>query len=221
MRSELELRRAAAAHWRLRARVELEAAQHFEQLADLLRADGAESIAALCDKAAEDERRHRVRCEDLIAELSGEPLDVEDVVVSIEPPGLKGPEACLYLAVSIGCVAETLSVALLGEIEERATEPMVRAVAKEILRDEVTHSKIGWAYLARYQQTRDASWLGARLKNIFRAAEADEVTQAATCAEGTLEAYGVLSTERVGSITSEVLRSVVIPGLERFGVFPC
>src|SRR5712691_11334786 len=141
-------RREAGEAWAFRARVEREAARRFERLGAAISAfDPGSPVPALLQRAAEDERRHAVLCAELCAAY-GQPVDEGVPDEPIAPASLGPRAAVLYEMVAACCLTETESVATLATLLSEEAEPRVREVLHEIARDEVVHSRMGWAHLA-------------------------------------------------------------------------
>ena len=64
-------------------------------------------------------------------------------------------EAALRNAIFVGCLSETVSIALLTEERELTREPVIRRVVDQLAADEVLHAKLGWSYLVATWPTLD------------------------------------------------------------------
>ena len=217
-------RRAAAAAWAFRARVEQEAALRFGWLADVVAGFDPDSpVPAMMRRAADDERRHTELCARL-AESLGEldPLDRNVQLVSIAPRSLDERRAALYEIVAACCITETESMATLTTLLAGEPDPEVREVLHGISRDEVVHSRMGWAHLSRESVQAEVAFLGPLVpgmlagtidEGLFGAPPADEDP------EGLLR-LGVLPLRKKREVFLGTLEQVVFPGLEKFGVDP-
>jgi hypothetical protein len=217
-------RAAAAEAWAFRARVEQEAALRFDRLAAVVAGfDSASPVPAMMRRAADDERRHTELCSRLAANL-GEPvvLDPEAGLPSIVPRSLDERQAALYEVVAACCITETESMATLTTLMAAEPDPEVREVLHSISKDEVTHSRMGWAHLSREAAATDVAFLAPLIpgmlagtidESLFGAPPADEDP------EGLLR-LGVLPLEKKREVFLGTLEQVVFPGLEKFGVDP-
>src|SRR5262249_21683200 len=217
-------RRAAAEAWAFRARVEQEAALRFERLAAVIASFGSASpVPAMMRRAADDEGRHTRRCAPLAGRL-GEPvvLEPDAELSSIAPRSLDERQAALYEVVAACCITETESMATLTTLMAAEPDPEVRAVLHSISKDEVIHSRMGWAHLSRESAAGEVAFLGPLIpgmlagtieEGLFGAPPADED------AEGLLR-LGVLPLEKKREVFLGTLEQVVFPGLEKFGVDP-
>ena len=217
-------RRAAAEAWAFRARVEQEAALRFDRLATVVAGfDPGSPVPAMMRRAADDERRHTELCARLAHGL-GNPvaLDAGDELASIAPGSLDERQAALYEVVAACCVTETESMATLTTLMAADPDPEVREVLHSISKDEVVHSRMGWAHLSRESAAVDVSFLAPLIpgmlagtidESLFAAPPADEDP------EGLLR-LGVLPLEKKREVFLGTLEQVVFPGLEKFGVDP-
>ena len=208
----------AARVWRHREGVEREAAALFETLGVELAAFGYCELAVRAATAAKDERRHAARCRAIVEALTG------TTVWTAEPPrrlvlglaALTHRDRVLYAAVAVGCITESLSCALLLELRELTTHPIVTETVAEILRDEIEHARIGWAVLAAEAAARDVGWLATHLTAMRRAAVAEDVTP--MTGEPALAGLGVLPRTRVRELVETTWASVIEPGMSRYGI---
>ena len=217
-------RRAAGEAWAFRARVEQEAALRFDRLAATVASfDPGSPVPAMMRLAAEDERRHTELCARLAGSL-GSPvvLDPAAELPSIAPGSLDARQAALYEVVAACCITETESMATLTTLLAGEADPEVREVLHSISRDEVVHSRMGWAHLSRESSSGDVAFLGPLVpgmlagtldEGLFGEPPADEDP------EGLLR-LGVLPLAKKREVFLGTLEQVVFPGLERFGVDP-
>jgi hypothetical protein len=213
-------RRALAELWAFRARSEHEATSRFARLSERLRAVGAApAIVDLATTAVEDERRHRGACA-AMAERYGEPVMAfaELVVPEVAPPELALPERVLYETVAFCAITESINAALLARTQKVATDPETHRVVRDILSDEVNHSRVGWGHLASTTVPRAflGRWLpfmlGATLPETLFDATVDDVASDAALR------HGLLPRSVLQEIFRDTMSGVVLPGLENFGV---
>jgi bacterioferritin (cytochrome b1) len=209
--------------WANRLVAELEAAQRFSALAPKLRELAvSKAIVAMVEQAATDELRHAESCRELVRHFGGGPGPVPSIrVPEVVPPGVQGSERVLYEMVAQSCVTETLSTALLGELVERARDPVCKRVMHSILCDEVNHSRLGWAYLAAEHSRGVRDCVGRYLPSLLDATLGDGFLAAVptTDARATeLAGLGSLELAERQRIVKETLVHVIFPGLDRFGI---
>lgn len=226
-------RAAVAALWRYRERIEREAAALFAGLAADLAAAGLPGLAARARIAADDEARHAVRCRAIVDACRPDlpPLPPRAVVVAPrgagDAPRAGAARRALYTSVAMGCVTETLSCALLLAMRDAARFGPSRAAIVEIVKDEIEHSRLGWAHLTAAAATGDVTWLAPHVAAMRADALRHDVaelptTEAAGPADAgdaaDLSAFGILPRARVTIVVEATWRDVIVPGLARHGV---
>jgi len=218
-------RELAARVWSFRLGSELEAAQRFRALAPLLRAAGASAvIVSMAEEAAADEVRHADLCRQLVRHFGGAPPSEPEIALRwTAPAGVEGRGRILYEIVAVSCVTETLSTALLGELVARATDPVCRQAMHSILRDEVSHSRLGWAFLAEEQARVVRDCVGPHLPRMLEATLGDELFRATGAPDPDprlQQLAGLGSLERADRlrVVRETFDRVIFPGLELFGI---
>ena len=66
------------------------------------------------------------------------------------------------------CIGETISVAMLAGVRERATDAVAHAVLTQLLRDESFHSRFGWLWLPHFEVTdAERRWLDALVPRVL------------------------------------------------------
>lgn len=212
-------RRIVADAWALRARVEREATRRFTRLARAIRElDPGSPVPAMMERAAGEEIRHAALCAQL-CETYGRPPADDGADETIAPAQLAPREAVLYEVVAACCITETESVATLTTLLAASACPPVRDVLHEIARDEVRHSRMGWAHLAR-EEPRGVAFLTAWIPVMLAGTVAPGLFDpaAAELEAEELLVHGVLPHTRKRALFVAALTEVVFPGLERFGV---
>lgn len=219
-----ESARALARHvWRHRLASELEAAQRFRALVPALRGLGiSETIVGLANEAAADELEHAKLCRQLVQYFGGTlRSEPQTALRRLAPPGIEGRDRVLYEIVAMSCVTETLSTALLGQLVARARDSVCKRAMHTILKDEVNHSRLGWAFLATTGPRGEPDCVGPYLPDMLEATLGDDFFDAAPGPDPRLaELAGLGSLERPErqQVIRETLLHVVFPGLERFGI---
>ncbi len=206
-------REQAGRTWAFRAAVEVEVQGVFHALAANSRG-APQALRALTERAAQDEGRHRVECAELAESLG---VLVPELPVAraglLGPPTLSTDRRALFTAVALGCITESISAALLGEMLEHA-QGLARNVVHGVLRDEVDHARIGWGWLAWQAQNSDVSWLGAHVPAMIAAALPREQVDSGV----DLREFGILSGDRARTIPQEVIQDVLRPGFAQFNI---
>jgi hypothetical protein len=218
---DLRVKRAVGAMWRYRERVEYEAAALFAALGDELDAARLPSLAARARTAADDERRHALRCRAIVDACDPALAPLPPRAISVAPPVPEPDPArrALYASVAMGCVTETLSCALLVAMRDDAEFGPTRAAVDEIVKDEIDHSRLGWAHLATaVARGDDVTWLAPHIAAMRAAALTHETEEVPS--SGDLSSYGILPRARVTIIVEATWRDVIVPGFTHHGIRP-
>jgi len=214
-------RRIAAEAWTFRWRVELEAEIRFARMARRLAATGALPVVVdLAVRASKDERRHAAHCADL-ARAFGASLPAEDIdAPEISPRGLDDRQSVLYETVAACCITETESTSVLTTLLHSVRPGKMRRILRELLRDEVNHSRLGWAHLAHERSQGDVRFLDRMIPAMLEGSVTPGLFDAAPpeLESPELLACGVLPHSTKRSVFTLTLLEVVFPGLERLGV---
>ncbi len=214
--------------WAYRKRVEHEAADQFERLAAGLSELGADTkLIRLAKLSAEDEKRHAILCRKIIDQTDAQVIGkAPQLGMSLGPEHWELRQRILYACVSLSCVTETLSTALLIEMKKQAGPLTVRETVHSILEDEITHSRIGWAQLATEANYCDVSWLSPFIPGMIRdAIMAEPLPRVVQGAESLndnewLSEWGILPEAKATAIMLSAINGVVLPGLKAFGINP-
>jgi hypothetical protein len=215
---DASVRKAACGVWTYRLESELDAADRFRALAAALRAlEASPSLVEMAHEAAADELRHASLCRELIVHFGGAfPAEKPRVPAGrIAPAGLEGRERVLYEIVALSCITETLSTALLGELVARAGDPVCKQAMHSVLRDEVNHSRLGWAFLAEERARGARDCIGRHVPEMLAAALGPNFFTLADAPDAQQKELARPERQRV---VRETLESVVFPGLDRFGI---
>ncbi len=215
------LQQVVIATWGLRYRIETEASLRFGHLSRRLHAFGAPgALVELAERASRDETRHASHCQRLFRAAGGTQLTAVERVVEYAPASWAEAERLTYEVAAQSCLAETESMASLVTLLEAAGTPELKCVLRELARDEVHHSRLGWAYLAWARSRVDFGFLGARLPGMIAGSAGPEIFNAPAGAADhpDLLRLGVVPMSLRRRVYVETLQSVVFPGLELLGV---
>lgn len=217
-----EIQRFAIATWRGRMKNEHGSARVFERLArdlDRARLSGSD----VCRGFADEERRHGALCGAVVEALGDEARFEEDAIDYPEHDDVDALEGALRSALSIGCLSETVAVALIhAERLEMPAGPL-RDLLGQILADEVGHSRFGWKLVARVAPTLGAD-ARARLDDyLVVALDHLEEHELANLAEGKGygpegAALGLCSGEDSRALFYATVREVIVPRLREHGL---
>jgi hypothetical protein len=215
------LQEVVAGAWAVRYRIETEASLRFGSLARRLAAfEAPETLVELAERASKDETRHAAHCERLFRGLGGKTLTAVEGVVEYAPQGLPEPERLTYELVSQCCVAETESMATLVTLLEAAETAELKAVLHELARDEVHHSRLGWAYLAWARPRVHFGFLGPLLPGMIGGNAGPDLfaPPQGEVDRPELLRQGVVPHSMRRQVYIETLETVVFPGFEALGV---
>ena len=216
---------AAAQTWAERAQSELGAPRRFRELADGLQAGGAqETLIALAARAVRDEEEHAFLCAKMARELGHETgfAKPEGIHASASPSWADRPakrERVLLDVVSMCCITESFNTSLLHTLYSRTEAGPVRALLHRILRDEVRHAQIGWAFLGAERQRGEGDVVADYLEEMLDISIRDAVFLPVAVADDAESlSLGVLprSQRRVHLCTT--LDEVIVPGFAHFGI---
>lgn len=217
---ESEAHAIAARTWSFRARAEAEATLRFERLSErLVRLDATREVVQLARGAAVDERRHLGQCLELAAHFgaTGKPPTIERLD-EVGVPGLSAREQVLYELVASCCITETLSAAALLEMRDHASSERVADTVHAILRDEIRHSRLGWAHLAAEQRRGVGEMLATFLPSMLASAVGGVFEEVGSDPSVSAAGLGVLPHAARRRVAVSTLEAVVLPGLAHLGV---
>lgn len=218
--------KAIAKTWAERAQAELAARTRFKLLTEQLMDFAANgSIIRLARKAQGDEERHAIMCAQ-VARQYGHPTGLED----LPTPSLQlsrswelklSAKECLLCEVTLMCcIIETANAGLLNTIYGHSKVTPTRNIIRQILKDEIKHGQIGWAYLAAESKEFDYRFLQNYLVEMFEIAVKDELFLPIADDLGDEDSfnYGVMPVGLRLKQFQTTAYQVIFPGLEKFGV---
>ncbi|MBO6938439.1 MAG: ferritin-like domain-containing protein [Deltaproteobacteria bacterium] len=180
-------------------------------------------------RMAMDELRHASLCAGVVTLLGGEAEVETDLTTQPLPEHADGDpvEACLRNVMFVGCLSETVSIALLTEERELTREPVIERVVAQLAADEVLHAKLGWSYLAATwpELSDDAKERTERYLPIAFGYLREKMHGAMPLGakvEGELkeelEALGVMASEEGRELFAATVEAVIVPRLEDHGL---
>ena len=215
-----------ATTWAQRAQAELGAERRFHQLTEQLADLGAHNaVLSLARKAQEDESKHAVMCAQ-VAKSYGHRTGFEN----FSSPAMKrekswnsrelAEERLLCEITLMCCITETINASLLNSIYGKSKESSTKKVIHEILKDEVKHSQIGWAYLTYETKKRDCGFIAEYLDEMLDISVKDELFLPAVSSTNCEKSfnYGVMPVALRLEQFIETMKQIVLPGFERFGI---
>jgi len=180
-------------------------------------------------RMAMDELRHASLCAGVVSLLGGEPEAATELRTEPLPEHEDGEavEACLRNVMFVGCLSETVSIALLTEERELTREPVIERVVAQLAADEVLHAKLGWSYLAATwpELSDEARERTARYLPIafgYLRTKMHGAMPLGVKVEGALkdelEALGVMSSKDGRELFAATVEAVIVPRLEDHGL---
>jgi hypothetical protein len=146
-----EQRAVLAGMWQRRAVSELAAGVAFAVVErELVELRAEPAVLELARKAVADEPRHSALCRHLAEAYGGAPVaPPESPPVEVPRHDGADPDLRRHLhVVAMCCINETIACAFVEACLAEAQGPLVRAIHREHLADEIDHARIGWAHLA-------------------------------------------------------------------------
>jgi hypothetical protein len=221
-----DLAPAAIATWRGRMVNEHGSARVFEALADQMeRAGFARERVETVRNFANEERHHGVLCGAVVEALGGEAearaLTSADLP---EHEDATSPlEAILRNAASIGCLSETVAVALIGAERLEMPEGPLRSLLTRIWSDEVGHARFAWRLLGEevpHLSDEAKRSLTEYLAVAFAHLEEHELAHlpVTSTARPGGEALGLCSGSEARALFYDTVIRVIVPGLEALGL---
>ncbi len=213
------VRARLASIWMSQAATEARVARSFQMVHEsLTRLDVDPALAALAARAVDDEHRHAALCEDLAGRYAGGPCGPHAALPHTPPahPGASPRLRDALFVVGQCALNETFASAYLGAAYQGARTPIARAALRELLEDEIDHSRLGWAYLDRAPADlkRELSdWLVPVTICNLR-----EWRKIALPDDDALAAHGVPPHEVAHAALSEALGGLLLPGFAHVGL---
>ena len=208
--------------WARRAESKARAALRFASIANAIRAHGASpTIIGLCQRAAKDGEHHVASCQRIAQDFGVHPqLDHINRPGPLAPATLNIEHRILYEMVAISCIDEVLMGALIGKVYQSAKYPPIRLSAHLMFSDSIWHSRAGWGYLGEIQNTTSVAWLAVHLIELLERTQEHELCRPRPINhhKAHLVDYGEISDEQRQLSFKEVVNTVILPGLESYGV---
>ncbi|MGO9836649.1 MAG: ferritin-like domain-containing protein, partial [Polyangiaceae bacterium] len=122
--------------------------------------------------------------------------------------------------VAVCCVSETMNTSLMTRCLEVVKDEEIRSTLHELLKDEVTHARLGWAHLAAERAEGHGHFLCDLLAPMLEASIEPGFleTKPLTPWTDALYDYGELPWAELVQIYRDTLNLVVFAGLDSLGV---
>lgn len=215
-----DLRDSAIGTWSQRMINEWSSSRVFAALAAQLDAAGLAG-GDTCRGFADEERRHGELCGAVVERLGGEAR----FVLPEAPPLPAHADTTLRVAalrnlLSVGCMSETVAVALIAAERLEMADGPLRDLLTRIWADEIGHARFGWTTLERelpklIDAEREAflAYLPVALEHLVQHELAHLPLASRPPAEGA--ALGLCSGEKARALFFSTVETVIRPGLRR------
>ncbi len=215
-----EVRDQLVTTWIARAVSEHEQVSRFEAYARRMELFGvAPELIERTREAAADEQRHKALCLAVVRRFGGAEPAFEPFEFWRKPDGR---EVLLANVVATCCLMETLNAPFLALCLETAQDPEMRDVLRELLKDEINHGRLGWAYLAWARQQGEGQRLAEELPAMIVDQASPKFFTGAPHPpephEAELARFGQLTVPQRQKIFFNTFNEVIFPGLEGNGV---
>ncbi len=145
-------------NWRHRMRQEHHSSAVFAGMLPQMIAANASADLKMCAlRSSLDELRHAVLCGQVVRYLGGDP-SVEAPLLPApiaDHPGIAWHEKVVRNLLFVGCISETIAVAVLSDERDHARDPHIEDVLRQLAGDESLHARIGWIHLRAAWPTLD------------------------------------------------------------------
>ncbi len=214
-------RALVARTWAERSACEQRAAVIFAIVARDLLVDGAApEILDLATRAVHDELRHTEICREVASRYHGGPVPWP----APEPapvPGFvdAGPELTRLLHLVLNTsIAESTGAAFLQACRADAHGPLVRAALQQLLRDDIGHSRIGWAQLASGRPRQHFPALARALPALLRAVRRGWFDRCDVLPQHPPPGHGCATPQAIRDAVDLTIHEVIVPGFDHVGV---
>tara|TARA_B100000683_G_scaffold267744_1_gene301898 strand:+ start:1074 stop:1790 length:717 start_codon:yes stop_codon:yes gene_type:complete len=210
--------------WAERAQAELGAAQRFRTIAKYLEEyDTPKKIVQIARKAALDEERHAFLCAKVAIKWGHKTgfKTPESIKKNTQPSwnNLPSNDAFLLDIVLMCCITESFNASLLNSMYAQSKQSEEGRIIHQILKDEVQHAQLGWAFLQFETQKRDCSFVSHYLVDMLNISIRDELFSLShRITDASTYIYGVMPHQDRLSQFQTTLEEVICPGFTHFGI---
>jgi hypothetical protein len=216
-------------NWTRRMQQEHQSAAVFTGLLpDVMAAGLGIDLQMLVVRAAMDELHHAALCSEVARYLGGTGvLGIDDAPPSpAEPDPAPALERALRGLLFVGCLSETVAVAVLTEERADIRDPVIDRVIRRIAADETLHGRLGWVVVREVWPALDADGrdrINEWLPMAFAWYEQCmlDATRIHAIPEDVLRdarALGFAHSETVRSILYDTMEHVIVPRLHELGL---
>ena len=209
--------------WAERAQAELGAAQRFRNIANHLEERTAPpKLTQLARKAVQDEERHAFLCAKVATKWGHRSGFETPKNIDKKPPSswhnLPVQDSFLLDMILTCCITESFNASLLSSIYAKSKTSEEGRIVHQILKDEVQHGQLGWAFLQWEAQQRDCTFVSDYLIEMLDLAIRDELFSSHHELASSSYLYGVMPHQDRLSQFQLTLEEVICPGFTHFGI---
>lgn len=216
------LRTMAENTWAGRMRNEYGSSRVFAALAEQLDEVGMDG--ASCRTFAEEERRHGVLCGAVVESLGGEArFDLDATPPLPQHRDTTRRVAALRNVMHVGCMSETVAVALIAAERLEMPDGPLRELLTTIWADEIGHARFGWTTLAREVPKLDdverkalSAYVPVALAHLVEHELAHLPIESCPPPEGA--GLGLCSGQKARALFFSTLDEVIVPQLRALGL---
>jgi hypothetical protein len=206
-------------HWASRAGAELTSGVVFANIGVALLAQSTTpGVAFLTARAYSDEVRHAEVCRRVAMRYAGKELPFptpRPVQKPTPSPGQARLAATLHLVLNC-CFNEAVAMVFLRTCLDQAENALVGLALRELMREEVDHSRVGWAHLS------SAAVSDAERMAVSRALpgfiDTTRTLWLADTGHHVPRGHGALDPPDLARVVEEALDDLILPGLQHCGV---
>lgn len=191
----------------------------FGQVANELAASGAPAeLVALARRAEADEARHATVCEELAVAYGHDstPRPARRVRLrDYDQPTLR-LRAALH-AIHVCCISETIATAFVEACLGACESPVLRAIHREHLADEVQHARVGWAYVATLT-VEERAGVASELPSVIELQLEAWTKRISDLPVAGVAGHGYPPRSELFDAVHGAIRELVLPGFEHVGV---
>ncbi|MEM9188797.1 MAG: hypothetical protein AAGF12_06455 [Myxococcota bacterium] len=217
---DLATRRRVAEYWLGQAASEARVAESFRSIhSSLLHLQADAGLIRLAARAVDDEHRHAALTEELACRYAGRRVGPHPVLAPQQPRHERAASETLRHALFVTgqcALNETFATAYLSAARRGAESPIARHALRELLEDEIDHSRIGWAFLAEVPVRHRAElsdWLLPLTVCNYR-----EWQQLQLPENDALAPLGIPPAEVARTALFEALEGILLPGFRHVGL---
>lgn len=212
-----------ADQWAQRASAELGAAQRFKHIHTRLESQAAHSsILSLVSEAAADEENHAFLCAKTAKNMGHHTGFKKATANSISPKPswhtLNETRKLTLDVILMSCIIESINANLMNTIFANSKGHSINQLIRKILKDEIKHGKIGWAYLTIEGERQDLSFVTEHLEEMLDIAVHDELFQETHSNNESSFEFGILPEKDRLEQFIDSLENIVEPGFTHFGI---